>query len=109
MSHAPLPAPIDRIVAAVNRGDDAAFLDAFAADGVVDDWGSLYGGHAAIEAWLQREVTGVRQTWKVTRVEGAGDRISVLAEVGGGGFNGPSRFGFVLAGGLVKEMKITGE
>jgi hypothetical protein len=102
-----MPAPIARIVAAVNQGDMEAFLDQFPEDGVVDDWGSLYGGHAAIEAWLKREVTGVKQTWTVTRVESSGDEVSIFAHVGGGGFNGPSRFRFTLADGLVKKMKIT--
>lgn len=51
----------------------------------------------------------MKQTWKVTRVEGAGARVILLADVGGGGFNGPSRFSFTLADGHVKEMKITGK
>jgi len=107
VSQPAMPASIARVVAAVNRGDVEAFLDEFPEDGVVDDWGSLYGGHAAIEAWLKREVIGVKQTWTVTRVEGSGDEVSILADVGGGGFNGPSRFSFTLADGLVKRMKIT--
>ena len=102
-----MPASIARIVAAVNRGDTEAFLDQFPEDGVIDDWGSLYGGHAAIEAWLKREVTGVKQTWSVTRVESSGDEVSLFAQVGGGGFNGPSRFRFTLVDGLVRKMKIT--
>ena len=46
-----LPAPVQAVFDATNAGDTAAFLDAFTADGVVDDWGREFRGHAEIQRW----------------------------------------------------------
>jgi hypothetical protein len=39
----------------------------------------------------------VQQTFDVTEVRDEGDEVVVIADVGGGGFNGPSTFTFRLA------------
>ncbi|MBF6300424.1 hypothetical protein IU459_23170 [Nocardia amamiensis] len=103
MSAVVLPSPIDKAVAAVNSGDADAFLAQFVADGVVDDLGS----RCTLRNWLECEVIGVEQTWTPTRVDGEGERISIVANVGGCGFNGPTRFNFALADGKIKELEIT--
>ena len=74
---------IRQLFDATNRGDNAAFLDAFAEDGVVDDWGRTF----------------------VTR---EGDRIRVGVAVSGGGYNGGGAFTFELAGDKIARMVITG-
>jgi hypothetical protein len=109
MSEIHLPKSIQAIVAAVNDADMATFIVWFGVHGIVDDWGDRYVGHDEIRAWCKREVIGVKQTWKVTRVEGLDDQVSVMIDVGGGGFNGASRFRFTLKKELVEEMKITAD
>jgi hypothetical protein len=39
-----LPAPVQALFDATNAGDTTAFLDAFTADGVVDDWDREFRG-----------------------------------------------------------------
>ena len=101
------PEVIERFIAAVNKGDVAAFLAFFPADGLVDDWGRKFTGHAAIRGWSDEEFIGQQVSLKVTGFERKGDTVGVMVDVGGNGFNGPSRFTFVLDGDKVREMRIT--
>jgi hypothetical protein len=54
-----LPRQVQAILDAANRGDRAAFLAAFAADGVVDDWGGEFRGADEIGRWSDGEFIGV--------------------------------------------------
>src|ERR1700709_851507 len=63
-----LPAPVQAVFDATNAGDTEAFLAAFSADGVVDDWGREFHGHAAIKQWSDGENIGVHATFAVTAV-----------------------------------------
>jgi hypothetical protein len=101
-----LPAPVRAVFDATNAGDTAAFLAAFAADGVVDDWGREFRGHEAIRQWSDGENIGVHATFEVTEVEVREGTYVVTAMVGGGGFNGPSHFAFEVAGDHVTRMTI---
>jgi ketosteroid isomerase-like protein len=107
VKNALLPAAIERFIAAANKEDVAAFLALFPADGVIDDWGRQFTGHAAIRGWSDEEFIGKQVSLKVTGFERKGNTVDVMAEVGGNGFNGPSRFTFVLDGDKVREMRIT--
>jgi len=107
VKNAELPVTIERFIAAANKGDVAGFLALFPADGVVDDWGRKFTGHAAIRGWSDEEFIGKQVSLKVTGFERKGDTVAVMADVGGNGFNGPSRFTFVLDGDKVREMRIT--
>jgi hypothetical protein len=102
-----LPAAIERFIAAANKGDVAAFLALFPADGVVDDWGRRFTGHPAIRRWSDAEFIGKQVSLKVTSFEQNSNTVGVMADVGGNGFNGPSRFTFVLDEDKVREMRIT--
>jgi hypothetical protein len=103
------PALIEAFVNAVNTGDTEAFLALFNESGVVDDWGSRYTGHQQIRTWSDRELIGAAATLAITSSEQHGNEASVLVQVGGRGFNGPSRFSFTIDDGLVKEMRITAD
>jgi hypothetical protein len=103
------PAVIAAFVDAVNTGNTAAFLALFAGNGVVNDWGSRYVGHEEIRIWSDRELIGVQATLQITSSEQHGNEASVRAQVGGNGYNGPSRFSFSMDGALVKEMRITAD
>jgi hypothetical protein len=97
---------IDAVVAAINGGDADAFLRLFQETGTVDDWGSVHSGPAEIKAWSDRELIGVRARFDLLASEPKDDTADMRVEVGGGGFNGPSRFTFKLRGGKIQEMRI---
>jgi hypothetical protein len=102
-----LPAPVQAVFDATNAADTDAFLAAFAADGVVDDWGREFTGHDAIKGWSDSENIGVQAHFEVTAATTRPDGdIVVTVEVGGNGFNGPSHLTFSLAGDLVARMSI---
>ena len=101
------PLIVAAVLDAVNSGDSDAFLDLFASDGAVDDWGSIYRGRDAIRTWSDRELIGARASFALRSAEQQGDEASMMVEVGGNGFNGPSRFSFTLAGDRIALMRIT--
>ena len=102
------PPVVSAFVAAVNAGDTAAFLALFAERGIVDDWGTRYGGREKIRAWSDRELIGVDARLEIVSSEQGAD-ASVLAQVSGRGFKGRSRFSFTMDGPLIKEMRITAD
>jgi hypothetical protein len=59
-----LEQPIRAMIEATNRGDVASFLDAFASDAVLDDWGRTFTGRAEIAGWNARENIGATATSK---------------------------------------------
>ena len=100
---------ISQVFDATNRGDSEAFLDAFAADGVVDDWGRTFTGRDEIAGWNDRENIGVNSHIDVTGVERDGDAFKVGVAVSGDGYNGGGAFTFTLApDGRIARMVITG-
>ncbi|MEV2246412.1 nuclear transport factor 2 family protein [Streptomyces sp. NPDC049970] len=105
----PLPPVVDAFLDAANAHDTDAWLRTFTPDGAVDDWGRVLSGHDAVRAWSDAEFIGARVTLDVTEVAtGPGDAdVTVLAQVGGDGFNGPSHFTFTVQEGLISLMRIT--
>jgi hypothetical protein len=101
-----LPRAVGTLIDAANVHDTDRFLACFARDGLVDDWGREFRGAGAIRAWSDREFIGVAVTLAVSAIEHQGDETVVTAQVGGGGFNGPSHFSFRVAGDLVERMTI---
>ena len=104
-----LPPPVNGFLEAINRNDTDAFLAYFPHDGVVDDWGMRYVGHARIKAWSDREFIGVQVRLDVTGVEQSAREVRISAQVGGNGFKGPSVFVVVVDGEQVREMRITAD
>jgi hypothetical protein len=101
-----LPEPVARLLDAANAHDTEAFLASFTDDGVVDDWGREFAGAEAIRGWSDAEFIGVDVTLAVHEVSSRDDDITVGAEVGGRGFNGPSHFTFTVRDDLVERMTI---
>ena len=101
-----LPPPVSRLLDAANAHDTDAFLAAFTDDGVVDDWGREFSGPEAIREWSDSEFIGVAVSLTVTEVDVTDDDATILAEVGGGGYTGPSHFTFASRDGLVSRMTI---
>jgi hypothetical protein len=102
----PPPEPVARLLRAANGHDTDGFLASFTEDGVVDDWGREFAGADAIRGWSDAEFIGVAVTLAVTDNTTEGDETTVKAEVGGGGFNGPSTFTFAVRDDRVARMTI---
>ena len=97
MSDVQLDPAVRQALAATDAEDGEAFLAAFAADGVVDDWGRSFVGHEAIASWDAAENIGVH-----ARSEVVGVRVS------GGGFTGPSTVVFTTRAGRITSMTTSG-
>ncbi len=101
-----LPEPIATFVEGVNRHDEAAFLDAFTANGFVDDWGRIFTGRDAIKGWSDKEFIGARGTMTVAKVIATADSTEVIADWRSSWANGMSSFTFVTDGDKVASMTI---
>jgi hypothetical protein len=106
---AAMPPIIKRFVAAVNRGDTAAFLAFFPDNGIIDDWGRKFTGHAAIKGWSDKEFIGAKGTMTVKQATQAGNQIDVRAGWKSNFYTGDSRFIFVVDGNKIREMRITSD
>ena len=103
-----IPKLLADFAAATNRGDTPAFLDLFAVDGVVDDWGHRFAGHAKIKQWSDAETIGAHGTLTITEVISA-DEKQIVADTfwKSEAFTGPGRFRFTLEGDKIRELKIS--
>ncbi len=100
---------IRQVFDATNRADSDAFVDAFAAGGVIDDWGRTFTGHTEIARWNANENIGVHSHIEPGEITRDGDAIKVGVTVSGGGYNGGGAFTFTLApDGKVARMVISG-
>lgn len=101
-----LSEPVASFVAAVNRHDEAAFLDAFTAAGFVDDWGRIFTGRDAIKDWSDKEFLGAKGTMTVRSVVVDGDDVIVSADWASSWANGLSKFTFRADGDRIASMTI---
>jgi hypothetical protein len=99
---------VQRAIDAANSGDTEGFLGSFTDEGAVNDWGREFRGREAIRSWSDEEFIGVDVNLAVTEVRQTGATVTVSADVGGRGFNGPSDFTFTVSGDRVSLMRITG-
>ncbi|MFF1573270.1 nuclear transport factor 2 family protein [Leifsonia sp. NPDC058292] len=119
LSREQVPAPVLAAIDAANSGDLDGFLDAFAPNGSVDDWGRVFTGREQVRRWSDAEFIGAHVTLdelSYTTVDGDGHpgeaaapvAVAVSAQVGGDGFNGPSTFTFAVGPDGIDRMTITG-
>ncbi|WP_431277546.1 nuclear transport factor 2 family protein [Leifsonia poae] len=103
-----VPSSVAAALAAANAHDLDAFLDTFATAGSVDDWGRIFTGREQIRRWSDAEFIGVGVTLSELSYQAVESGVAVSAQVGGGGFNGPSTFTFAVGDGGIDRMTITG-
>lgn len=102
-----IPTAVQRALDAIDQLDADAFVAAFAPDGYVDDWGRKFQGPDRIRSWSDGEFIGKNVTFTGTTVATPGNPVTVLTQVGGDGFNGPSHFTFDVEGDHLASMTIT--
>jgi ketosteroid isomerase-like protein len=101
-----VPPAVTRMVEATNAADSAAFVDAFADDAYLEDWGRGFRGRDGIAQWNQSDNIGRQSHFEVRSVRAEGDGVVVTLEVTGGGFNGTSDFYFEVDGDAIRTMII---
>ena len=101
-----VPEPVDSFIRAVNAGDEQAFLDAFGADGYVDDWGRIFRGREEIKGWSDNEFLGADGTLTPETVDIADERVTVVGDWRSTHANGRSQFTFAVAGDRIVSMTI---
>ncbi|GAB3354059.1 nuclear transport factor 2 family protein [Amycolatopsis echigonensis] len=106
MSEVEIPEPVASFVDAVNRHDDAAFLDAFTENGVVDDWGRSFSGRQKIKEWSDVEFIGSRGILTPEEVTASGDTVTVVGDWRSNHANGRSKFVFEVDGDRLAKMTI---
>ena len=78
-----LPSIIEKLIAAVNAHDTKGFVDAFAPDAVIDDWGHQVVGHDEIRAWKVETSAKYRVTVEPLESRSAASKTIVVAKVSG--------------------------
>lgn len=106
MTDQTIPEPVASFIEAVNRHDEDALFGTFAANPVVDDWGSIYDGREAIKTWSDREFLGARGLLTVEEVSTAPGEVTVIGDWRSSFANGRSRFVFRVAGDAIERMTI---
>ena len=101
-----IPEPVASFITAVNDHDEQAFLDAFAPDGTVDDWGRDFTGREQIKTWSDKEFIGSRGTLAVEEVDIAASTITVIGDWRSNHANGRSKFVFDVDGDKLAKMTI---
>ena len=106
MTEPTIPEPVASFIEAVNRHDEAAFLDAFTSNGTVDDWGRVFTGRDEIKRWSEKEFIGSRGTLAVEEIDVAGVIITVVGDWRSNYANGRSKFVFDVDGEKLTKMTI---
>lgn len=103
---AEIPEPVASFIEAVNRHDEQAFLDAFTAEGSVDDWGRVFTGRDAIKGWSDGEFIGATGTLTPETVTIDAGVVTVIGDWRSTHANGRSSFAFETAGEKIARMTI---
>ncbi|MCK0112791.1 nuclear transport factor 2 family protein [Ornithinimicrobium sp. F0845] len=106
MSEISLPGPAQRMVEAINAADTDAFVDAFTADGHVDDWGRVLSGADGIRSWANTDAIGAGARMTILSAETDGDTTRVRFAWESSVFNGESDGIFVVDGDRVASFTI---
>lgn len=93
---------------ATNQQDWPGFIALFGDDPVVNDWGSVYRGTAAIKGWSDREMIGAKGTLTVTKMISDGeDKIAFDTDWKSSFFSGAGRFTLTVRDGKIAELRIS--
>lgn len=102
-----VPAPIQKFIDATNAGDNAGFLDSFAEDATLSDWGRHFRGHREIAQWNLSDNIGVKSRFHLVSIEGGAADYRVIMVVRGEGFNGRGRMTFSIGANHIQTLVIS--
>lgn len=101
-----VPAPVQRVVDAINAADTDAFVAAFTDDGFVDDWGRVLRGPDGVRSWANSDAIGAGARMTVLSAEVDGDTVRVHFGWTSRVFNGESDGIFAIAADRVAGFTI---
>lgn len=101
-----LEPPIKAVIDATNRGDGQGFVNGFAKDATLSDWGELHTGRREIGAWDKAHNTGRRAKLEVTGVSRVAGEVLVLLRVTRDDETEPATWGFRVTGRTVASLDI---
>lgn len=101
-----VPAPVQRMIDAINAADVEAFVAAFAADAFVDDWGRVLRGADGVRSWAMSDAIGAGARMTVLTAETEGGTTRVHFDWSSRVFNGESDGIFVVEGDLLASFTI---
>ncbi len=101
-----VPPAVQHMVDATNAADSAAFVESFAEDAYLEDWGRGFHGRDGVARWNQSDNIGRQSHFEVRSTRREGDGHVVTLQVTGGGFNGESDFYFEVDGDVIRQMVI---
>ncbi|PPG26329.1 hypothetical protein C5E10_17075 [Pseudoclavibacter sp. RFBG4] len=106
MTEITVPAPVQALVDAINEGDEQAFVDAFAEDGCVDDWGRVLEGREGVSSWAQSDAIGQSAQMVIKEATTEGDTTELFFDWRSNRFNGTSRAFVTVEGDKIKRFSI---
>ncbi|MBS1675395.1 MAG: nuclear transport factor 2 family protein [Actinobacteria bacterium] len=101
-----IPAPVQRMVDAINDGDTEAFVAAFTPAGFVSDWGTIKAGPEGVRSWAGSDAIGATARMTVLSAETDGDTTRIRFGWRSSVFNGESDGIFVVEGDLLASFTI---
>ncbi|MFI6265388.1 nuclear transport factor 2 family protein [Micromonospora sp. NPDC051006] len=108
MTTTDLPPAIRAFIEATNRGDSAAFVEAFTDDAYLNDWGREFRGRDGVRDWDGSDNIGVQSHFDLVAIEPGPDPDSyvVTLTVSGNGYNGTGPMAIQLRDGLIASLRI---
>lgn len=101
-----LPPALQSAVDAINAEDTDAFVAAFSASGVINDWGRVLKGAEGVRSWARTDAIGAHAKMTVVEAATTGDTTHIVFDWQSRVFNGRSEAYVTLADGLIAEFRI---
>jgi hypothetical protein len=102
-----VPEAISNMIAATNAADSRAFLDCFAPNAFLSDWGRSYQGRAEIAKWDKTDNIGVESRMRIVGIEKSADVYQLRIAVQGKGFNGEGKMAISLAENQITKLIVS--
>lgn len=104
-----VPAPVSRLVEAINGADVDGFVAVFAPDGLIDDGGRRCRGSEGIRGWALSDVIGAGARMEILSARTAGAVTTTRFSWRSAVFTGDSVGKFTIVDGAVARFVIRGE
>ncbi len=102
----PLPSALQAAIDAINAADTDAFVAAFAANGLINDWGRILRGHEGVRSWARSDAIGAAAKMTVVESSTNGDITHIVFDWTSRVFNGRSQAYVTVVDGLITEFRI---